>query len=180
MVMLQRISCRLSLFCGAVLLAVVIAGSPAPLRAADSSSNPELGFVELYAGILRSVDNGRLDRSVGRQARELNAGLQKEILALDARIGKLKAAAATAEGSRRDELLDELVDLGGRRERVYAAYQRKLERLVSGGKDDVASRARPEEAVQQAKKEKDEARPSSKRTILFENVPEDISTGQFD
>ncbi len=176
--MLKRKPYRPAVLYAAVLFAAFLAGIPAALCAAGD--DPEAGFAELYARILHAVDSGRMEKSMARKARAINTSLQKEVLAIDERISALKTASAKAEGARQEELLDELVELGSRRERAFSVHRRQLEQLVGGREGDAALSARPANTAVIGERPDDDTPAPTKRAILFENVPEDISTGQFD
>ncbi len=180
--MFTRMAFCLRITCAALAFALISIGSPGHLLAGGMSS--EVTYVELYGKVLRAVNSGKLDKSTGKEAHSLNSALQKEILALDDRLNEVKTASTKAEGSSQDELFDELVALGAERERLYLDYRSRLEQLVGSGNNAAMISAPAAGATsEQAKAKKSEenaATESSKRTFTFENVPEDISTGQFD
>ncbi len=181
-IMLTRMTSCLHILCAALVFALISMGSPGHLWAAGTST--EVTYVELYAGVLRAVDSGKLDESTGKEARSLNSTLQKKLLALDDRLKKVKAESMKANGSGEEELLDELVALGAERERLYLDYQSRLEQLASDNNGEaVVSAPTPGATVEKAtaaKSGEKASTDSSKRTVTFENIPEDISTGQFD
>ncbi len=172
----------LHILCATLVFVLISMGSPGHLWAAGTSS--EVTYVELYAGVLRAVDSGKLDKATGKEARSLNSALQKKLLALDDRLTAVKAQSVKAGGSRQEELLDELVALGAERERLYLEYQTRLEQMTGGNNSGaVVSAPTPGATVEKAnpaKSGESASADSSKRTFTFESVPEDISTGQFD
>lgn len=169
---------RLRLLCAALVFALISMASPGHLSAAAAGS--EVIYVELYAGVLRAVDSGKLDKSTGKEAHSLNSALQKKILALDDRLKDIKAASMKAEGSSQDELFDELVALGAERERLYLEYRNRLEQLVGKGGAVVSTPTAGPTIEKSTESDDNASADSSKRTFTFETVPEDISTGQFD
>ncbi|HEB68491.1 MAG TPA: hypothetical protein ENI88_02600 [Desulfobulbus sp.] len=179
--MVTRMTSRLRILCAAFVFALMSMASPTHLSAAAASS--EVTYVDLYANTLRALNNGTLDKSTGKEAHSLNSALQKKLLALDDQLKDVKAASVKAEGSRQDELLDELVALGAERERLYLEYRNRLEQLVGGKGGAVVSAPTAGPTVEKPKATEsadNAAADSSKRTFTFENIPEDISTGQFD
>jgi len=181
--MFTRMAFCLRTLCVALVFSLISIGSPGHLFAAGNGSS-EVVYVELYAGVLRAVDSGKLDKSTGKKARSLNSDLQKKIIALDDRLKETKTASMKADGTRQDELLDELVALGAERERLYLDYRNQLEQLVTGKNiEAMVSAPSAESIIEKSKATKsgeNAAAKSSQRTLTFENVPEDISTGQFD
>ncbi len=172
----------LHILCAALVFALISLGSPGHLSA--GSINSEVTYVELYGKVLRAVDSGKLDKSTGKEAHSLNSALQKNLLALDDRLKEVKAQSMKAGGSRQEELFDELVALGAERERLYFDYRSRLEQLVGSGNGAAmisapAAGATPEQ-IKIKKSGENASADSSKRTFTFENIPEDISTGQFD
>ena len=73
----------------AVFLSVILLVFPTVLPAAGNASS-EVAFFELYAKIIRAVDAGKLDKSVGDKARAIHSELQKNISSIDIRLENLK------------------------------------------------------------------------------------------
>ncbi len=165
----------------AVFIIATLYVSPTILSAAEGVS-AEVNYFELYTKIIRATETGKLDKSIGREARSLNSELQKKISVIDTRLNTLKIASKKQEGSKRDMLLDDLIATGAERERVYLGYFQRLEQL--GGLDKKNS-VKPAVSTTDGKTEDDgshENQSSSSQApyITFESVPEDISSGQFE
>ena len=169
--MLIRRTSHLRIICAVFFITVLSAGTPAVVSAGGGGSS-EASFFELYAGVIRAVDKGALDNTTGEKVRALHSSLQKQIIALDTRLNRVKALSMEADRSRQSELLDELVALGAERERLYLDYQQRLERLLGTQNFEITGPVRTPR--------KDGSGEPQQRTVTFENVPEDISTGQFD
>ncbi len=153
----------------AILALVFLLFFPGLASAAPVSS--EAAFYELYSGIIRDVDAGRLDRSVGREARFVKAGLEKEIGGVDTRQQEIRNEISRADGTTRDVLLDELVAIGAEKEKIYHAYREQLAGLPGVS----AERAGSHEPEGDGGKDK-----GKKRILTFKSVPEDVTAGDFD
>jgi hypothetical protein len=185
MLMLTRMVSNLRTLLPAVYVAVLLVFAPAILPAAGGPSS-EAAFFELYAKVIREVNAGKLDQSIGKKARSLNSELQKKIIAADTRIEALKAGAMKLKGTERDALLDELIAAGAEKERMYLDYRQRLEQLAGPVRQDTAAAASAP-AVKTAASEsgkvgsqEEDLQDARGKNLTIKSIPEDVTTGEFD
>lgn len=169
-----------------LLFLLTFASFPQILIADTSQVSFETRYFELYANILRKVEEGRLDSAIGASARALNGELQKKISPIDARIEQLKEDFGSLSDSERDARLNELMATAAKKERIYNQYNQKLAALLPdrntglmGGETKTAP-AQNESKIISTKSaspaEKEEESPPVK--IKFE--PENVMKGDFE
>lgn len=172
------------LVCIGVILCItgVLVGCWRVPRAVAGASS-EVLFLELYTRIIRSVQDGDLERDVGEEARALNRTVQKKGDLLARKIGQVKTELREGEVSMDEELLERLIDLGAQRERMYREYWQDLGRKIPqdlGGQGGALSRGHMSSAPATSMRRQKGPLDPSRRLIRIESLPEEVGMGQFD
>lgn len=135
---------------------------------ADMNVSAEVQFVTLYGQILRDADAGVVSKDVARQARRVNADLQRKIVELDTRLERLS-----------QNETEELIALSVQKERVTF---NSLQALMGLSTTSSAQAVAPDERRQNDGVMDMRLTGSNNRNseVRVEIGAEDIATGNFE
>ena len=155
----------------AVVLLVLSFSAGVAVAGMDESA--EMQFVTEYGQLLRDANAGRVSKDTARQARRINADVQRMIVELDNRLADLEKKSGTTQ---------ELINVSVQKERVMfnALYELRSLRAGKQAKPVASSQVKPprhNDGVMDMRLTGSEA---ERREVRIEISPENIASGEFE